>query len=135
MIAVKAHSKAQYEFSDFMQRLCGQDYLRCFQCGTCSGVCPMLGHMDVSPRQVMHMIHLGLTDELASSKAWWACSTCQGCLVSCPRGIDIPRVLEALRQFSLRQGRDHVAPSQETVEQLPGYPQIALIAAFRKFTA
>jgi heterodisulfide reductase subunit C len=56
-------------------------------------------------------------------------------MVRCPRGIDIPKVMEAMRQVQLRDNVDKVDLNKLTPEQLAQMPQIALVSGFRKMTS
>jgi heterodisulfide reductase subunit C len=95
----------------------------------------MVAHMDASPRKVIHLLQFGLIEELQKIKTYWVCSTCINCGVVCPRGIDVPQVMEALRLLTLRENQNYIEPASEYVEKIKDYPQIAIIAGFRKMTA
>jgi heterodisulfide reductase subunit C len=95
----------------------------------------MAEEMDISPRRVMHLAQFGLLDRLSGVNSYWKCASCHACSVKCPRGIDIARVMEALRQQVLRKSRNHIEPSALPRETVAEMPQIALVAGFRKFTS
>jgi heterodisulfide reductase subunit C len=78
----------------------------CYQCGTCSGACPVApaGGMDYTPRTIMRMIQAGMEDEVLSSETVWTCSACYSCAVRCPRDIDITDVMIRLRNLALVRG-------------------------------
>jgi heterodisulfide reductase subunit C len=78
----------------------------CYQCGTCSGSCPVApaGGMDYTPRIIMRMIQAGLEDEVLSSTTVWTCAACYSCAVRCPRDIDITDVMIRLRNLALIRG-------------------------------
>lgn len=123
---------------DFVQKikeLSGQDVKVCFQCGTCSGSCPMSEYMEFSPRKVMHLAQLAMGDRLVNLNTYWVCASCHTCSVRCPRGIDIARVMEALRQITLRKNINFIEPSKMSAETITGAPQIAMVAGFRKMTS
>lgn len=122
-------------FFNQMERMCGEDFHRCFQCGSCASSCPMLDHMDASPRKIMHLVQFGLAEKLEKSNAPWVCAACLRCRVICPRNIDIPRVMEALRTLQLRRQQDHLEPSRDRIASVSDFPQIALIGAFRKLAS
>jgi heterodisulfide reductase subunit C len=82
----------------------GERVLECYQCGTCSGSCPVLTEMKYGPRQIMHMIRLGLEDEVLSGPDMWYCVSCYSCTSRCPRGIEITDVMAALRSLALQKG-------------------------------
>ena len=123
------------EFIDKLNVLSGQNIHQCFQCGTCTASCPMLDHMDATPRKIVHMAQLGLEAQLENVNTCWICASCHTCTVRCPRGVDLTRFMEALRLTTLRKNQNYIEPSKlpaKTVEELP---QIALVAAFRKLTS
>jgi heterodisulfide reductase subunit C len=78
----------------------------CYQCGTCSGACPVdaAGGMDYSPRAVMRLIQAGLEDKVLSSQTIWTCASCYHCVVRCPRDIEITDVMTRLRNVALEKG-------------------------------
>jgi heterodisulfide reductase subunit C2 len=123
------------EFIQKLEELSGQNVQKCFQCGTCTASCPMLKHMDIAPRRIMHMAQLGLAAEMDESNTCWICASCHTCNVRCPRGVDLPRVMEALRQMNLRKNLNYIEPSQVPPETLKECPQIAMVAGFRKLTS
>ena len=67
----------------------------CYQCGTCTAVCPM----NVPVRSIMRGAQIGIR-ELAINEALWQCATCKQCEVACPRGVDITGVIHSLRGIS-----------------------------------
>ncbi|MBN2564590.1 MAG: 4Fe-4S dicluster domain-containing protein [Candidatus Eisenbacteria bacterium] len=105
----------------------------CDQCGTCSGSCPMVSEMDVTPSQLMRMVQLGQSETL-NTKTMWVCASCFACTVRCPRGLDVSKVAEALRQVTLRRATDHIDIRSIPEAELMKLPQIALVSAFRKLT-
>ena len=112
----------------------GQNVYRCMQCGTCSSVCPMNESMDLTPRQAVLMLQHGMVDEVTESKTPWVCASCHTCEVRCPRGLELPKVMEAVRQLVLRENQDKVDPRKVPVEELTDRPQMGLVAGFRKLT-
>jgi len=121
---------------DFLKKvteLSAQPITRCDQCGVCSGSCPMVDEMDITPSQLMRMVQLG-QEEVLGSKAMWLCASCYTCTVRCPRGLDVSKVAEALRQITLRKAIDHIDIKKIPKDEIKKLPQIALVSAFRKFT-
>ena len=64
-----------------------------------------------------------------------ACLSCNSCMVRCPRGIEIPNVMDALRQIILRTNTNLIEPTKIDPETLRDAPQMAMVAAFRKLTS
>lgn len=118
-----------------INELSGENVKVCMQCATCTGMCPMTEEMDASPRQVMHMAQFGMEEKLAAINTYWKCASCHACTVKCPRGIDIAKVMEALRQQVLRTSKDKIKLSEIPKEDIEEMPQIALVAGFRKLTS
>jgi heterodisulfide reductase subunit C len=123
------------EFIEKVMKLSGQNIYKCFQCGTCGGACPMTEHMDTMPRRIMRMTQLGQEEAVEESKTCWTCASCHTCTVNCPRGIDLARVMEAIRQLTLRRNVDMVEVSRLDEETLCELPQIAMVSCFRKLTS
>ncbi len=113
--------------------LSGEAVTACDQCGTCSGSCPMVSEMDVTPSQLMRMVQLGQSETL-DTRTMWICASCFACTVRCPRGLDVSKVAEALRQVTLRRAADHIDIRNLPDDELAELPQIALVSAFRKLT-
>jgi heterodisulfide reductase subunit C len=132
---MKAIKPRKTDFIRKVSELSGQSISLCFQCGTCSAACPNADDVDLLPRQLMRRAQLGLEDDVVGAKTPWICASCLSCTARCPRGIDLARVMEAIRLLRLRENVDYVNPCElpeETIEELP---QMALISSFRKHTA
>ncbi len=123
------------DFSAKIAEICGENIHKCMQCGTCTGGCPMTGEMDVTPRKMMLLSHMGMKEEVSGSNTVWLCATCNTCYARCPRGLDIPKIMEAIRQIRLRANENHVEPNKISKEVLRKAPQIAMVSCFRKHTS
>jgi heterodisulfide reductase subunit C len=124
------------ENEEFLNKVCelsGQKITMCDQCGVCSGSCPMVSEMDITPSQLMRMVQLG-QKEVLESKSMWLCASCFSCTVRCPRGLDLSKVAESLRQMTLRQAIDYIDIKAIPMDELIKLPQIALVSCMRKFT-
>jgi len=117
-----------------IKEICEQNLLSCYQCGKCSAGCPAADVMDLLPHQVVRLAQLGLIDEILESKTIWICASCITCTASCPRGVDLAKIMEALRQVVLRKKTDYVNINEINQELLEKLPAIALVGNFRKLT-
>jgi len=111
----------------------GQRVLECNQCGKCSAGCPVASSMDMLPSQVIRLVQLGL-DEALDAQAIWVCASCFTCATRCPKGVDLARVMEALRQIHLRRGEELLSPDDISPRVLSDVPAMGLIAGFRKMS-
>ena len=127
-------SEKNIRFRDKVMELAGDDIKICYQCGECSGGCPESAAMDLLPNQVMHKIQLG-DESVLDTNTFWICSSCLVCSARCPKGIDIAKVMESLREISLRAKKRYVELEALTKEELEDLPQIALISSFKKQTS
>jgi heterodisulfide reductase subunit C len=120
------------EFIQLLERMSGEDLSKCYQCGNCSGGCPVAFAMDVSPHHIIRLLQLGQEDAALKANTMWLCVSCLQCYSRCPKFVDLSKILEALRQVGLRKGRDHIAVKKLPVDMLAESPQQALVAGFRK---
>lgn len=132
MIKITARQQTD-ELLNKVEELSGQNLFACYACGTCSAGCPFISAMDIPPEKVVRRIILGQSDLLASQTIW-ICASCNICTERCPRGIDMARIMEALRQIRLRRNIDYVNVAQIPASVLEEVPPIALVANFRKNT-
>jgi heterodisulfide reductase subunit C len=121
-------------FREKVETLSGEPIRICYQCGECSGGCPQSAAMDLLPSQVMHKIQLG-DQSVLDANTHWICSSCFVCTARCPKGIDIAKVMETLREIRLRDKESYVDLKDLSYEELAELPQIALISCFKKQTS
>ena len=76
----------------------------CYQCGKCTGGCPVCAEQAGGPREVIRLIQLGCREEACGAAAAWRCVGCLTCACRCPLGIDVPRVMDTVRQIAQRDG-------------------------------
>jgi heterodisulfide reductase subunit C2 len=87
-----------------LKDLFGIDVDTCLECGKCSGGCSNAHVFDYTPRKIVQLVKLGAEETLMKMDALWICLSCQLCLDRCPSGIDIPRILDYLREKAHRKG-------------------------------
>ena len=97
-------------FSNEIKERSGTDFRSCFQCRSCSGGCPFSDHMDYMPNGVMRLVQLGLKREALACNTIWICVGCHTCSIQCPMAIDIPGVMDMLRQKAIAEGADNPEP-------------------------
>lgn len=108
-----------------------QNLLACNQCGRCSAGCPLVEEMDLLPNQIIRLAQLGL-ETVIDTGTPWMCAACLMCQSRCPKGVDLPRVMEAIRQIALRRGESRLAAGGVDPALLAGAPQMAIVGALRR---
>jgi quinone-modifying oxidoreductase subunit QmoC len=89
------------EFKRHILGLGAHDLTACYQCGTCSVVCPLSTDADPFPRKEMVWVQWGLKDRLVSDPTVWLCHQCSVCNTYCPRDAKPADVMAALRDYSI----------------------------------
>jgi heterodisulfide reductase subunit C2 len=121
------------EFVKDVESISGQDLLACNQCGKCSSGCPVAYALDVLPSAIIRLAQLGIEDVL-EAQTIWTCASCLTCVSRCPKGVDLPRVMEALRTIAMQRGIQPVDVAAVPDALVADLPQIAIIGGFRKFS-
>jgi heterodisulfide reductase subunit C len=96
--------------NEIAQQPGGENILRCYQCGTCAGICPIF-EVDESydPQKIIKMALLGMKDEVLSSELIWLCSTCYGCYEHCPQDVKFTDLMCAIQNLATKYG--YLAPA------------------------
>lgn len=122
---------------DFIQRvqeITQQDITDCYQCGRCTAGCPFAEYMDEPPNRIIRYIQLGLKEEVMKAQSPWFCATCLVCEARCPRGVDIPRIMEAIRTVHLRAKEQILDVDKIDKELLIDAHPLVLMSALYKYS-
>lgn len=77
----------------------------CYQCGTCTGICPAARFTKVfNPRRIIENALLGFKDKLLDDPMLWNCTTCHSCLEVCPQSVLVSEIMFELRNLSVERG-------------------------------
>jgi len=80
------------------------DLYACYQCQKCTNGCPVTFAMDYGPHQIIRMVQLGLAEEISTANTAWVCASCETCFTRCPQQIDIPKLMDHIKQRVVGQG-------------------------------
>ena len=87
-----------------LERLTGNDYSCCYQCGKCTAGCPVGQFMDNPPTLLMRLIQLDKIEDALKSQSLWWCVGCGTCTARCPQNMEIAGTLDVLRSIAIREG-------------------------------
>lgn len=90
------------KFVKELQSVGGESLKKCYQCATCSVVCPLSPADAPYPRKEMVWAQWGLKDRLLTDIDIWLCHNCGTCSDLCPRGAKPGDLLAALRNMAYR---------------------------------
>jgi heterodisulfide reductase subunit C len=83
----------------------GKDLYKCFSCGTCTAGCPERDLDPLySPRKVIKNALLGMKEKLFTNRFVEICSSHYRCLEQCPQGVEIPKLMYAIRELAIKEG-------------------------------
>lgn len=82
------------------------DLYGCFQCGKCTGGCPVSLKSKLNIRRLMLEGILGKTpDRMAGKEELWDCTTCKTCTLRCPREMKPMDLIIGMRSDLVLKGR------------------------------
>ena len=117
-----------------IEEISGQNIYSCYQCGKCSAGCAFSSRMDTTVNQLIHFIQMGQKDKVLEANTQWVCASCLTCSIRCPREIDVAALMEAVREYILREEPEKVKIADIPKEVIEKLPNIALVGNFRKMT-
>lgn len=90
-------------FCSHIIRKSGDNFRRCMHCLTCAGGCPVSEAMMYRPNGIIRLVQYGFKTEALESRDIWLCMGCNTCSIACPQAIDIPAIMDALRETALEE--------------------------------
>ena len=83
----------------------GSSINTCYQCGRCTGVCP-ISHIDTkfNPRRIILDTLLGGNEQLLTQDTLWKCTLCYSCEEYCPEEVHITTIIQYLRNQAAKKG-------------------------------
>ncbi len=77
----------------------------CFNCGTCTAICPVSTSDHLFPRKFIRYSQLGAIDRIEDSIEAWLCLQCRLCTEFCPRDAKPSDVMLALKRMAVENGK------------------------------
>lgn len=91
----------------------------CFVCGSCSAVCPeTLFDPTKDPRRFIRKVNMGLRDAAVADEFKDICATHFRCLSRCPQGVQISRIMNAIKACAVEDGFGY--PAALAALEVPG---------------
>jgi len=97
-------SETDPEFCPQVVQRCGGDFQRCLQCLSCASGCPFVDTMHYRPNGIIRMVQYGFSQEVLESPDIWLCVGCHTCSIACPMAIDMPGLMDGLREMAIETG-------------------------------
>jgi heterodisulfide reductase subunit D len=94
---------------DRVKRLSDQAIQLCYHCHECRAGCPVARAMDYGPDGILRLLSspsrpMEAAERALCSRDIWLCLGCEMCGTHCPNGIDVGKVMIALRQIAAEHG-------------------------------
>jgi heterodisulfide reductase subunit C len=96
---------SNHELAQQIKLATGVDIDQCYQCGKCTAGCVLADDMDYPSSMIMRMLQTddkSIYHDVLSSNAIWLCQNCENCIGRCPKEVDIPKVMDYLRNQSVK---------------------------------
>jgi heterodisulfide reductase subunit C len=76
---------------------------KCFNCGNCTGICPLTSDEHPFPRNMIRLVEMGMKDRILESTDPWLCYYCGECSETCPKGAEPAETMMAVRRWLTAQ--------------------------------
>ena len=88
-------------FIDEVKKFGAFDISACFNCGTCTAVCPLSKDDTTFPRRIIRYAQIGAKELVISSKELWLCYYCGECSDTCPRQAEPGEFMASARRYAI----------------------------------
>ncbi|AGK61726.1 tungsten-dependent benzoyl-CoA reductase-related protein bamD [Archaeoglobus sulfaticallidus PM70-1] len=96
--------KINPEYFEVVKEFGAESSLKCYQCGTCTGICPVSTTDQNFPRRFVLYSQLGIEEKLLDAPEAWLCLSCKLCTEFCPRDAQPSEVMLAIKRMAVESG-------------------------------
>jgi heterodisulfide reductase subunit D len=99
----------------------------CYQCGECTGACPLRRVSKFSPRSFVYNLTANANANAfdTAENEQWNCLICENCYIICPQGVDFPALI-----LNLRREGEEGAKAKEDILAHRIFSEIATFMTF-----
>ncbi len=87
------------KFACEVEKFGAVDFTACYNCGSCTAVCPLAENDNTFPRRLLRYTVLGMEKEIQGSPEPWLCYYCGDCSETCPRQANPGEIMMSLRRY------------------------------------
>lgn len=92
-------TKIRVGFAHDITKFGAVDFTACYNCGSCTAVCPLAENDNTFPRRLLRYAVLGLEDDIQGAPEPWLCYYCGDCSETCPRQANPGEMMMSLRRY------------------------------------
>ena len=93
------------DFAEELMRFSEDSALACFNCGTCTAICPLID--EHFPRKMIRYVQIGAKERiLENAHELWKCLHCGLCTQTCPREANPGEIILGLKRLALDHWRN-----------------------------
>jgi len=88
-------------FIDEIKHYGAFDISACFNCGTCTAICPLSEGTTSFPRKLIRYAQIGSRELVISNRELWLCYYCGECSDTCPREAEPGEFMASARRYAI----------------------------------
>ena len=93
------------EYFEILKEFGAEMVVRCYQCGTCTGICPVSTTDASFPRKPVLLSRFGVGEVIENFEEAWLCLSCNLCTEFCPRDVKPSETMLAIKRVLVENGK------------------------------